>query len=726
MSVSDQDQSSGVAIEPVIALQRPKRDLVTWAFFGMLALAGVVYVALGLTPSSYGIVLAQLGAPEEGPILGSPRPVRSDEWAVVTPLFQAAVRNGFREVNETSFYREDLRSVFPIPLRNWSLFFRPQLWAFFLTAPATAFSIYYAFLICASLAGYHQLFREMGADALAAASFSILVFFSGFILFWGLWALAGVPWLLLILLKPLAWWQKALWFAWLMPATALAHPYPPLFVDIALATLVLLLATRRDWFRSPREIAAVAIGGLVAAVVGYAYFARLIPILGNTVYPGHRLSPPGTTAILVALSQIFPFLAIDLSRYQNLAGLNLVESGTIGSFLPLLTLCLTRYKDLWHNRRVRNAVIVLLSAAFLLTLWQVAPVPRWIGRIFLLDLSVAERLFSATGLLLTFACILIWSNRLVVSNPARILIFWLAGPVGSLILKTALFPIGLSSCRHDIAILGFALLGFLMAWYFPAAQRAHVLLVVVAAINLFEFGRFNPLQPAKPIFDLPETATLRHLREAQASTPGHILVEPNFSGATLNGMGFRAVAHLLPAPQLTIFRKYFPAMNAEQFNWIFNRYAHIELSGDALPNTPQNDLIRLPVEVFTPIRNVRQLNLEPVRQAACSIPAEGAIDSQTSLGAQVTIEGWAPWKSENPSQVIRVLSSRPLRAGPVTTVLRPDIAESMQDYGYVKGGFRFQLSSLDGRPIRPEDLTLVAGGTSHGDVTLAQCSTRER
>jgi len=66
-------------------------------------------------------------------MLGTPRLIRSDEWAVITPLFQAAVRNGFREVNETSFYREDLRSVFPLPLKNWSLFFRPQLWAFFLT-----------------------------------------------------------------------------------------------------------------------------------------------------------------------------------------------------------------------------------------------------------------------------------------------------------------------------------------------------------------------------------------------------------------------------------------------------------------------------------------------------------------------------------------------------------------------------------------------------------------
>jgi len=79
------------------------------------------------------------------------------------------------------------------------------------------------------------------------------VFFSGFIQFWGLWSLAGVPWLLLILLKPLAWWRKALLFAWLMPATALAHPYPPLLIDLALAALVLMLATGATGFVLPAK-----------------------------------------------------------------------------------------------------------------------------------------------------------------------------------------------------------------------------------------------------------------------------------------------------------------------------------------------------------------------------------------------------------------------------------------------------------------------------------------
>src|SRR5208283_2430406 len=97
------------------------------------------------------------------------------------------------------------------------------------------------------------------------------------------------------------------------------------------------------------------------------------------------------------------------------------------------------------------------------------------------------------------ASVLLWSNKLVALRPARILIFLLAGPVASLILKTTMFPLGLSDCKHDIAICCFAMVGCVMAWRSPAAARGAGLLIMVTTINLVEFGRFNPLQPAEPI-----------------------------------------------------------------------------------------------------------------------------------------------------------------------------------------------------------------------------------
>ena len=92
--------------------------------------AGVLLLALGCvalawTPSSYGALLDTLGASGEGLVVGEPREIRSDEWAVWTPYIQATVNNDFQRINETSIYREDLRNFNGLPLLDWALFFKP-------------------------------------------------------------------------------------------------------------------------------------------------------------------------------------------------------------------------------------------------------------------------------------------------------------------------------------------------------------------------------------------------------------------------------------------------------------------------------------------------------------------------------------------------------------------------------------------------------------------------
>src|SRR5689334_19073968 len=89
-----------------------------------ILLLAVVWTANAWSPSSYAIVLRSLEARDTGPAFGTPRGVRSDEWSIATPLVQATVNNGFHRYNETSFYREDLRTVAALPLFDWGLVFK--------------------------------------------------------------------------------------------------------------------------------------------------------------------------------------------------------------------------------------------------------------------------------------------------------------------------------------------------------------------------------------------------------------------------------------------------------------------------------------------------------------------------------------------------------------------------------------------------------------------------
>ena len=107
----------------------------------MLLGVAAVYVAFALTPSHYAIGLRYLGVEDASPLLLSARPIRSDEWIVLTPLFQTAVRGGFSTINQISPYHESLKGFWALPILDWSLVFKPQLWGFWVLPPAYAYSL---------------------------------------------------------------------------------------------------------------------------------------------------------------------------------------------------------------------------------------------------------------------------------------------------------------------------------------------------------------------------------------------------------------------------------------------------------------------------------------------------------------------------------------------------------------------------------------------------------
>jgi hypothetical protein len=377
---------------------------------------------------------------------------------------------------------------------------------------------------------------------------------------------------------------------------------------------------------------------------------------------------------------------------------------------------------------IRNAVLILGTAFFAITLWEVAPVPAWMGRILLWNTGPAQRWLFTSGLLLTLASLLIWTNRLISLHPFRIILFVLAGPVASLVLKIAWLmhkgdttDTAISESFGDLLICGLGVLVAVAAWYVPRAARAPLLLIAIAVMNVYVFAGFNPLQPAGPIFRTPNSDVLQELHQEAAASPDGVLVDSRFSGTTLNGLGFRSVAHALLAPRLAVFQKYFPDMDRERFNLLFNRYAHIVLTQNPLPELAREDVIGVPMEVFVPVRNVRRVEFDPARQNACSQLSAGGIDHISSEDHQLTIVGWAPWAAETAAQGIRVLSARPLRLESLSTTTRPDVAEQLQDYRFVRSGFTLRISSADGNPLRADELVLFVLGTPRGEPRLPCC-----
>ena len=697
------------------------RGCAFWIFHGAVLLAGLMQVICDFTPSSYGLFLQELGAPEAGPAVGYARAIRSDEWAISTPLFQAAVRNGFNRYNETSLYREDMRTFYPLPLKDWALVFKPQVWAFFVAPPDIAYAIYWALFFCACLCGYQALFRELGADVWLASCASLIVYFCGYSQY--IWTtfgplLALYPWVLLIVLRPMRWWVKSLICLYAFPVFLLSHTYPTLLIALAWGAIAILWAAQGRALFSWRRMVPVALGIAMAIAVVAIYFHDIIPAMANTQYPAKRVVHAGSLQPSIVLAEIFPFLTTSLNGYQELIGLNIVEIGNLGSFLPLLTLCLMDFRKVLADRTLVRGLAALLGLFAGLTAWQLLPVPQWMVHALLWDTGPAGRSMFTSGLMLTVASVMIWARGHISASWQRIVAFLIVGPVFSVALKIALFHREFGQSHWDIGLAIWAVLAGAVALAGKVERRGLTMLGLVALLNIVGFGRFNPLQSAEPIFHVPDVDVLHELDKEAEKSPGHVIVDERFFGSTLNGLGYKSFSHVLTVPQLAFFRKYFPTMAADRFDVVFNRYARIQISDDAVPSSPWNDVTVVPIDAVTPPQNVRHVEIGANAASVCALPAGGAISSAKAEGNRLTIEGWAPWLKETKEQGLRIAGPLAMQIEKLETVMRPDLAEGRQDYRYVKCGFRLVVSGKDGAP-RLADLTVVAEGTDDGVVRVS-------
>ena len=142
-----------------------KKNKLADAFFSFWLIVGAVYVSHSWSPSSYAYALSNhYGYQDISPTLGKPRSIRADEWAVVTPLTQATVRNQFERYNKTSLYEEDLRINYGLPIADWGIAFKPTMWLYGLINPAYAYSFHWFAIFALFIGGYAFLFKKFGAS----------------------------------------------------------------------------------------------------------------------------------------------------------------------------------------------------------------------------------------------------------------------------------------------------------------------------------------------------------------------------------------------------------------------------------------------------------------------------------------------------------------------------------------------------------------------------------
>jgi hypothetical protein len=649
-------------------------------------------------------------------VLGEPRVIRSDEYYMVTPYFQIAVRNGFSRYNELSPYREELRAFFALPLLDWSLPFKPQMWAFFAVDPARAYSFYHWFLIAAFVAGYTILLHQLGVEPAFGTLISLLLFFSHFTQAW--WTNNGptfalAPWPLAALLIRSRWYVRLPAVAYASAVWLFSFLYPPFIISAGFALAVLAIAFRPERLRLPVLVSS-AVAVWLALVLVWVYFGENIQLMRDTVFPGQRNENGGGVSQLMFLAHLFPYLTT-LDFEPLIPDWNACEVSVVSSFFPLAFLIFVDHRALFHWVRTHPWPVFVCGVGFMMmAAWMLLPIPAEVGRLLLWHIVPGKRMLWGIGLVLTLGLGVVSSGVPWRLTGSRCLVFtgavlsaWLASKI---VLVESWYPISgvlafsaLSRAQDDWVVLVPLAVIMVASNIRPLAilgktgnaRGAIVAALVITAAGTF--GRFNPIQSARPIFKTPETPLLTAMRDMSAAHPKGWAALEGGHGAIFNGLGIRTINHALLVPQREFFRPFFPDLPPDEFNFFFNRYGHIGLKMTDKVELHRADNIVLPIQHFgleLPVDSAPEV--DPSLNG--ELPNAGHLDGISikrldSGNWLVIVRGWAPFERWHPRQRLTVkLASGWL---PAATILgatavrlpRPDIVAALSDPELNLSGF---------------------------------------
>lgn len=661
-----------------------------YLFPTVLIAFGIIYVGNTWSPSSYGCALNILGSPREGLILGSPRAIRSDEWAVFTPMVQALVNNDFGRINKTSFYNEDMRNMFALPIADWGMLFKPTLAAFFILDPAHAYSLHWFLLMVLFVIGYARLFRLTGISVIQSYLVSGTVFYSGFVVGW--WTILGpvmawFPWVLEACRSKISDPWRFLLVYWVLVCWMLSFFYPPLIISLTFLGLILLFVYTPSLFKK-RKLLLMMLASLLAVITVIFYLKDYIIATWGTIYPGQRSSAGGVPNKRQVLEQLFP--SLNSVHYHSLIGANICEIGVVGTLIPLFTIPFVKLTS--GSSKLERRAWLLVMGLILMLCWILLPIPEGVGRLILWNRVPPVRMLFAEGVLCIFVSLLLIKRHPYTFSMHRIS-FVLFVCFGFIVYKYLNSDVRLVELwRDSLVILILAICVFIIKTTGWSALT--VLLSGCFIFNVFINGGFNPIQSTRPIFDVPSSSIIEGL-DIEYKNNNQVLAVPGFPGMILNGLGYRSVSHVLAVPIMDFWKeKYGDTLTDDELNILFNRYEHVVLSAAiSKPTLMQADAVVLPVKDFVERRDIVVLQVSTID----SMGAGGHIDSINYSKDKIEFIGWALWLGRPRDRVLGIHCNRRISELHAYSIMRPDVAKALKDGSLLYSGFRLLATVASGK-----------------------------
>lgn len=575
-------------LTPRAVLARVNRiDVRVRCVLAIVAVLFVTAVALQIHGSSVAVwktVLNDTSSPS-GILFSTPKVVRTDEWLAWTPSVLAqALHDPPFPVENANIGAGKTPLLVNLPVRHYSMFFRPQFYGFFLFGVETAYAFYWSVKVFALFVSFFLLLR-----ALTPGHFWLPLFGAGSVCFsaYTQWWFSCPP----MLPEMLSCWAATILcvihlFRGPAPGMRIFVTavliiacvnftlcfYPPFQIPLVYMGVALLAGwfwqnrnAGLKWRSGALSVAAAAVG--IAAVL-IPYFIECKPtleIVASTKYPGARRSHGGDLAARDTFNGVLGFFNSSEETYLATRG-NPSESS---NFYPLWMLALgSGGCALWRNRRARRAEMMLVAAVAVLTLYTFCPWPEWLCRWALLNYVTGNRALLAIGAGGIVLATMILANPVPQSSKRNRALLALAAFSGIVAVLIACHPLTDPFLNPARCALLLALNALFIGLYFFAPLKIFCGTFLLCLV--LNNGPVNPVVTGLgPLLQSDAGAVVREIKRRDPAAKWMVYSNPR-PAQFLKAQGADVINGLNYVPDLAFCREFDPA---GKFDGIYNRYA---------------------------------------------------------------------------------------------------------------------------------------------------------
>lgn len=550
----------------------------------------VICILLEINGSSIGMWNLIFGEADPGILAGASRSLRTDEWAVSTPM---ALSQYYDAAGPFSYFSHVVRGTttdvfleYGQPVRDIAVLFRPFHWGYLFLSPGKALSFFW----CGRFIGLFLVSFEFGMlltenRKRLAGAYAMLMAFAPVVQWW--FAVNGLVEMLiyiqlsiLMLVKYMrteSYWIRGICILVIVICAGgyVFTMYPAWMIPLAYVLLGLgiwaFMENIRDCRMRKADWLMILAGILVLGLLsGYILLKSgdTIEAMMNTAYPGKRFKTGGTIRQETCnyVSNIW------YAMNGEYIGTNVCESSQFTAFFPMCYI-LPVYV-MWREKNKDRLLRIMLPVSIFLEIWVVIGFPKMLAKYTLMSYTTDLRTLQIIGvanLILIFRSMALMQKELKRHISLPLAALFGAGVVYvGMILNEEFFGI-----PEFVVTLIIFIAAFYLMLRIPKERAQNVFVAECCLLALVSGLLVNPVrQGVDNIYDLE---IVQKIQRIQSEAPEALWISEGL------GFPFTEISIVTGAPTLNSTNVY-PAMETwrkldpeGKYEKIYNRYAHIKI-----------------------------------------------------------------------------------------------------------------------------------------------------